>query len=247
MYREPFLDRVRRFAKYLLKNSRAGVAVYPFIQKVWRAFAIPARIRRLHRHGYSVLSDMHALLTANGIPYYCDCGTLLGFVRDGGFITHDDDIDICIMPDYAPLSHVLRIFLDAGYGFVHGFKYGNRFVEFTVKHPSHITIDVFHHVQSKEDKRQLDEIFIRWFSGRKYPNETANTGLLFHLRGPDGISKMDVHGIGVNVPSNAIEVLDSEYGPWRTPDSKFNSEQLPHEELPDFVYRLTKEEALKMT
>lgn len=246
MYKEPLLDKIRRVTKRILKSSTLGKVVYPAIQKVWRKFAIPARIRRLHRHGYEVIADMHNLMVTNNIPYYCDCGTLLGFIRDKGFIKHDEDIDICIMPDFTPLSRVLKVFLDAGYGFVHGFKYDKRFIEFTVKHPNHITIDVFQHVKNSADSHFLDEIFIRWFPGRRYPDETANTGLKFLLRGPDSITETKIKDVEVAIPTNAEEVLDSEYGPWRIPDSGFNSEQLPHEELPDFVYRISKEEALSM-
>lgn len=246
MYHEPIMDKIRRLTKRILKSSNLGKGIYPVIQRIWRGFAIPARIKRLHRYGYEVLADVHRLLVAHNIPYYCDCGTLLGFIRDNGFIKHDDDIDICIMPGFTHLSEVLKIFLDAGYGYVHGFKYEKRFIEFTVKHPRHITIDVFQHVKNASDGHFLDEIFIRWFADRQYPDEKANTGLKFILLGPESLKTTKIHGVDVVIPSNAEEVLDSEYGPWRTPDSGFNSEQLPHEELPGFVYRMPKEEALAM-
>lgn len=42
------------------------------------------------------LRDLHAVLVEAGIPYWLDAGTLLGAIRNGGFIPWDDDADICI-------------------------------------------------------------------------------------------------------------------------------------------------------
>jgi phosphorylcholine metabolism protein LicD len=36
------------------------------------------------------------ILNNNNIPYYLDCGTLLGCVRENGFIKNDTDIDVTI-------------------------------------------------------------------------------------------------------------------------------------------------------
>lgn len=47
-----------------------------------------------------ILKDIDILLKENNIPYYLDAGTALGAVRHKGFIPWDDDLDICIMPEY---------------------------------------------------------------------------------------------------------------------------------------------------
>lgn len=47
-----------------------------------------------------ILSDIDTLLRKNGIPYFLDGGSALGAVRHNGFIPWDDDLDICIMPEY---------------------------------------------------------------------------------------------------------------------------------------------------
>lgn len=244
-YKELMLDRIKAFVKKVLKPSPVGRFLYPYIQKLWKAYSIPRKRRRLHKYGYDVLARMHATLTNAGIKYYCDAGTLLGFVRDGGFIKNDDDIDICIMPGKDSLVNVLRTFLGAGYGYVHGFDYKGRFLEFTVMDSIGISIDVFLHSYNAEDSRYLDEVFLRWFPDREYPNERANTGLLFKLLAPNGLKMIQVHGVEVVIPANAEEVLDSEYGPWRKPDPNFKSDFLVHTELPDFAYRITKDEALE--
>lgn len=246
MYKKSFLDRVRFLARKILKSSAVGRGLYPTIQKVWKLYAVPRNRRRLRKHGFDILKRLHALLTTHAVPYYCDCGTLIGFIRDGGFIPHDDDIDIAIMPDTVKASSVLKLFLDSGYGFVHAFRYADRMIEFTVADYTGTTIDVFCHKWIKDDPGYLEEIFIRWYKNRNYPNERANTGLKFRLRGPEGLKTITVGGVETSVPSNAEEVLDSEYGPWRKPDPNFKSEQIENEELPDFVFRMTESEALAM-
>ena len=243
-YKESLLDKVKAFVKKILKPSPIGRAVYPCIQKIWKDYSIPRKRRRLHKYGYEVLSRMHKILTDAGVQYYCDAGTLLGFVRDGGFIKNDDDIDICIMPGSASLPKVLKTFLDAGYGYVHGFDYKGRFLEFTVMDPVRISIDVFMHSSCEDDRRFLNEIFLRWFPDREYPSENANTGLLFRFLAPSGLQTTKVHGVEVVIPANAEEVLDSEYGPWRNPDPSFKSDSLTHTELPGYAYRITQDEAL---
>ena len=136
------------------------------------------------------------------------------------------------------------MFLDAGYGYVHGFDYNGRFLEFTVMDPARISIDVFMHSHCEDDPCFLNEIFLRWFPDRKYPSEKANTGLLFRFLAPNGLKKIEVHGVEVLIPANAEEVLDSEYGPWQHPDPNFKSDSIQHGEVPGYIYRISQDEAL---
>lgn len=46
------------------------------------------------------LKDLGALLDAHGIPWWVDCGTLLGVYRHEGIIPWDHDIDIAILEEY---------------------------------------------------------------------------------------------------------------------------------------------------
>lgn len=49
---------------------------------------------RLHVELLKALQTVDELFTSHDIPYWLCGGTLLGAVRDGGFIPHDDDIDL---------------------------------------------------------------------------------------------------------------------------------------------------------
>lgn len=236
---------VKEIGKKILKRVPGGRFVYEPIHQLYRnCYAVPCKKHRFRKHGYEVMKRVHTLLRSNCVPYYCACGTLLGFVRDGGFLKGERDIDIAIMPERISFAKVLSLFLANDFSFVHAFDYKGRLLEFTVRDKTGITIDVFMHAWHPGKAGYLDTVFLRWLPEIRYPSENANTGLLFLFRGPDEIKTVEINGIEVNIPVNSEEVLDSEFGPWRVPDPSFKSDNIPHEHLPDFVYRITEEEAL---
>lgn len=230
----------------ILKTSRLGRFVYPRIQRAWRSLVIPIRRKRLHKYGYGALSRLHELLTKNDVKYHCEAGTLLGIIRDGGFIKHDDDIDICVPPGNVSMTELIRVFINSGYEFVQCFEYDGHISEFTVRDRSGIPIDVFTCWYSDNAPDKMYQRFPRWSPDRKYPNARANHLLEFEYVRPTGSKTIKVHGAETMIPENYVEVLDSEFGPWRIPDPSFKSEMLKHKELPGFAFRLTKEEALMM-
>lgn len=235
---------MKEFIKKVLKSCALGRAAYEGLHKLYKAYNDPRKVRRLHKHGYETFKRLHEAMEKDQIPYYCEAGTLLGFIRDHGFIKHDDDIDIAIMPDTVAPRKVLGLFLANEFSFVHAFDYKGRLLEFTVRDKTGITIDVFMHAWHPGKAGYLDTVFLRWLPEIRYPSENANTGLLFLFRGPDEIKTVEINGIEVNIPVNAEEVLDSEYGTWRKPDPNFKSDSLKYEELDEYSYRVLKEEFL---
>jgi len=226
-----------------LKSSVLGHAIYPFCQKCWRAYSVPKRRRRLQVHGAKALDRLHRLMQEHNVPYYCDYGTLIGFVRDKGFIKHDDDIDISIQPGRMKPADVLKIFLDAGYGFIHGFDYDGKFMEFSVFDSSGISIDVFFPIPIGGGKVHGYQPI--WDPARQYPNEKANTLIEYDFIEATGVKTIDIVGVQAHIPGNFEEVLTSEYGPWKVPDAKFNTvTDRIHRELKGFAFRLSKNEAL---
>ena len=239
------IQKAKVFLQNILKTSSIGRRIYPKLQKMWRSIVIPMRRRRLHRHGYGALARLHNLFAKKGVAYYCEAGTLLGFIRDKGFIKHDDDIDICVPPDSKPLSEVLNILVNEGYAFVQCLQYENKISEFTVRDQTGIPIDVFTYRASDSAPGKMYEMFPRWYPTRDYPNERANNILEFEYIKPTALIEIEVHGVKTSVPENYEEVLVSEFGPWRVPDPTFKSEMLTHRELLGFCYRIDLDEALK--
>lgn len=237
---------IKVWIQNILKTSVIGRHVYPRMQKAWRSVVIPLRRKRLHKYGYEALSRLHQLLTKNGIAYHCEAGTLLGIVRDGGFIKHDDDIDICVPPGKLSMCGVLRIFIDAGYAFVQCLEYEGHISEFTVRDRTGIPIDIFSCRLPANEPNKMYQMFPRWSPTRKYPNARANHLLEFEYVRPTGTKVVTVHGVEAMIPENYVEVLDSEFGPWRIPDPSFKSEMLQHREMPGFCYRIDLSGALNL-
>lgn len=245
-YRKSFILKVKDNVRNWLKDSWLGRKAYPIVQRCWRTYAIPKRQKRLQKYGPAVLMRLHQLMLKHNIPYYCDYGTLIGFMRDNGFIKHDDDIDISIQPGAMRPVEVLKVFMEAGYGFVHGFNYEGRLLEFTVADSSGVTIDVFFPAKMEKDG-MIHGYQPIWEPARIYPSEKANTVIEYDFVEAADIKTIKVVGTATLVPGNFDEVLTSEYGPWKVPDAKFNTvTDRKHRELPGFAFRLTKEEALAM-
>lgn len=231
-------------AQKLLKASFIGKFLYPIFQRLWRMYRIPQRRRLLRENGLKALGRLHHLLVSNNIHYYCDYGTLIGFMRENGFLKYDDDIDISIVPASSSPKDVLQVFMESGYGFIHGFRYENRIIEFSVMDASGVSIDVFF----PEKTQKLGIVYAYqpiWESTRKYPNERANTLIQYDFIEATGIKTIMIDGMAAAVPGNADEVLTSEYGPWRTPDSHFNTvTDRKYQVAPGFAYRVDKEDIL---
>lgn len=244
-YRKSLALRIKDSVRWLLKhNAIGGGAVYAFFQKCWRAYAIPRRQKRLHMHGPAAIRRLHELLSNAGVRYYADGGTLLGFIRDHGFIKHDDDMDISIHPGGIEPSAVLKLFIDAGYGFLHGFDYNGRIMEFSVVDVSGIPIDVFFPSKAAIAGKVLGHHPI-WDPMRQYPSEKANTMYEFEFAAAAGFKEVMILGERVVVPTNAEEILTTEYGPWQIPDAKFNNiADRVFRELPGYAYRVTADEIL---
>ena len=72
----------------------------------------------LHARLLTLLIKFHDICVSNGISYSLHGGTLLGAVRDGGFIPWDDDADVTLTRDeYEKFRRVMKSFDEEGYYF----------------------------------------------------------------------------------------------------------------------------------
>lgn len=236
---------MKALIKKVLKSSSIGRWIYPSIQKVYLMYAVPARRRRLRRHGVDAMRRLHEFFMVNKIDYYCDSGTLLGFVRDKGFIKTDDDIDVAIVEGSIKPVALLKLMLEAGYSYIHAFDYEGRILEFTVADKTGITVDCFFQTLQKDSTTILDAWGVYWKPDYNYPSETANSVISYPFLRPTGFKLIEVMGVLVRVPENDEEVLETEYHGWKVPDPNFKHDGgCPHTDWPGYAYRLTLNEAL---
>ena len=245
MKKKPIVLRINDLLKNCLKKTWLGETLYKkILQPIWLSYRLPRARKLMNEFGYDILARVHSAFRKHHIPYYCDAGTLLGFVRDGGFIKGDADFDFSVLPEYGSLAKALRALLSEGYRFVYAYKFQGRLLEFTVMDPKiQLTMDVFQSEYVDDTHKKLIVRYLRWFKGRNYPTPQDNSVLEFQFAAPTCIKEMVVHGVTVDVPENAEAILDDEYGPWRKPDPNFKSDMIPHVEAPYFAHRLTEEEA----
>lgn len=104
------------------------VAKIPFAKRLLKPFYYPYKNRlqkkrnKVYRkNALEVLNAFDKCLTDNGYPYILLFGTLLGAVREKGFIKHDADIDTAIwIDDYD--DNLVRVLLSAGFVLDHKYE-----------------------------------------------------------------------------------------------------------------------------
>ena len=181
----------------------------------------------LQARGFEICSKIHEALTAAGIKYFADHGTLLGLIRENGMIAHDTDMDFSIPPDqsvqavYATLSKV-------GFSLVHGFALHGEVQEITVAYGG-ITIDFFKCHSIGDDLGHY--VFCPQYDMKR----GVLTGVMAHERRRPPLKGLEVREFGthmkarISIPTNAIEYLTASYGNWQVPDSTtdFCSDKIP--------------------
>ncbi len=210
----------------ILKTSVAGRKLYPIIRKYYWRFAWERVRRRLHTHGYEVLRRVDDVAERHNIPYFASYGTLLGFIRDGGFIAHDADIDLGVLPGTITPQKLVDILLrqESGFRFVRALEFREHITEVTFQCMK-IVLDFFFY-EVDGDRMFVTSYF--WEPGRRYPSARENSVRRIYQAPVTHLTKMTVHGVNVSVPVNSEELIASQYGPgWRVPDPRWKNENHP--------------------
>ena len=162
------------------------------------------------------LKAIAEVLNEAGIPWWVDCGTLLGTYRYGGVIPWDEDVDISILlPDFENarralnrLDPALYLVQDwSGRDFPHTY-----FKVFVKKTYEFIDIDCF---AIDEEKRELSCVFSldkhlffpEWFKIRE---RRFTAPLAYETLFP--LKKGTFDGIEVFVPNDTVKYLQRVYG-----------------------------------
>ena len=148
--------------------------------KPWRKYmeyCANKRVRQFHKYGLEALEVFNKCMNENGHKYTLAFGTLLGAVREHGFIPHDNDIDLAMwIDDYTPklIQNLKRYGIKRKHTYtIEGGKIGREdsfsykgvqldIGQFCKRNPTHIKIEpnVAHLIQSFECSIQRNLRFI---------------------------------------------------------------------------------------
>ena len=229
--------------KKALKNSVLGRIIYEPLHKLYRLYSVPHRQHMLRKNGAIVLKHLSDVFSRHGILAYATYGTLLGFIRDSGFIPTDDDIDVGILPGTWTPSKLLPVLLnEEGFAFVVAFSYEGRVSEFKLSYLG-VPIDFFFY-EDMGDSFKAHAYY--YFPSEAYPNDKANTAKMIVEPKVTELKDIDIFSVKFPIPSDSERVLAQLYGAdWRIPNAKWDDSMHPTiVTLPKFGYSVSKEVVL---
>ena len=209
---EEMKTRIISVLRWMLLRLPFGKCVYSRLVKKRRENESLNNRRLLQEKGWEVLDAVHKSL-ARDFQCFVDYGTLLGLMRDHGFISHDDDMDFGVMPGTSP-ARLLRRLLDSGFDYKGAYEYGERIREIAVFYHG-LHIDFF--FNETIDKEFCAFVFYAK-SGITYVK--GNELSAFRIRRPSigSIEEVEVNGSKFFIPTNYEEILKAAYGDtWRIP------------------------------
>ena len=205
---------VRKIRLLLRENKWLRATARPFV--IWLMNDVLKHKQRLIRkYGYDAVRLIHEAAHAVDMPYYADCGTLLGFVREKGFIAHDADMDFSMCPDSGRVRLFYAALRERGFEFERFILFDGGLRVFSVRFKE-ISIDFFQRYLSKDGK------FLYVVADKK-----DDFWPVFSRPLPRNFKEVVIHGVAVRIPGNSEELLQSMYGDWRTPVVKWEDAMAP--------------------
>ena len=180
------------------------------------------------KRAFKVLCLTKSALDSLSINYWLTDGTLLGFIREGNFIPHDNDMDLGVHINQHS-TQIIKAFADLD--LKHFKTYGTieRGLVYSFKHGEE-KLDIFFFYDDGE---------FMWHAAWPYKNKIANLKIIKWL----GLSKprmikflypkfstkiMVFQGVEFNVPSDPIQYLVLKYGEtWKIPIKKWDWAKSP--------------------
>ncbi len=190
-------------------NFKIGDIIWNFSRNIYIKYICLTPCKRLQKYGIGAIYEVHNILNKYKLPYFADYGTLLGIIREKGFIKHDDDIDFTIPPNSpSPREYMEILNKSKKLKFCWGFEYKGRITELTYSYKE-IPIDFF--FSCVEDGCIYDYVYIYTKGGAEWipyrQKRMINNKFIKTV-----VNKQEVF-----IPDNYEEVLKTTYGNWRQP------------------------------
>ena len=179
----------------------------------------PKTAAALQAVGYDLIAEAKRAADSAGVALFADFGTLLGFVRDGGFMSHDLDLDMGVILGDVPYGAFHQSLLDHGFKLWRRYYLGSRVVE-----------ESYHYILNGQKIKcdfnyyeVTDEYSRTWLFYRKpdvaYGRCTRNV-VEMNYSPITGVETLEVSGHPVPVPVQPERLLREKYGEgWTTKDT----------------------------
>lgn len=103
MNKNHFMTSLYETAHVIFKFKPLKAVVFPIYKKIFIDPGTKKRNAKFHQYALEALTEFHKCMEKNKHPYTLMFGTLLGAIREHGFIKHDLDIDTSMWwNDYTP-------------------------------------------------------------------------------------------------------------------------------------------------
>jgi hypothetical protein len=198
-------------------RSRLGRA------KRWTLARLPARTaasQSFDLRAAVALAELNKELSTHHVRAFLISGSLLGCIRDSGFISWDKDIDVGVFTDDIEPADLERAFDRTSTFHVRRLDFNTD--RLRVNHSNGVAIDIFPHYR-EDGLIWHDGTATRWWNR------------------PFGLRAIDFLGDKVFVPDPPEQYLDDNYGDWRVPVPDFDARlDTPNVEVtdPDYFHTL---------
>jgi len=198
--------------KLINKNQKLKSILLKIYQHTIEDYQKYRRKKTFQKHGKEALFRIDDAFREIGIVYWLEFGTLLGAVRDRGFIEHDNDIDLACFFDDFKQEHE-KIFLKYGFKKTREFLIDNgsfgREETYTYKG---VDVDIFYF--HKRDHEMYCHLFMPQ-EGQGWRGTFRDKGdfLVRELTYANaGFNKMDFLGRNFSIPADIEQHLSASYG-----------------------------------
>lgn len=219
-----------KFIKKVLKKNK-------LITRIYVKITYKISSNKIKRYGSQLLNDLYCALKPTNHLFFLDYGALLGFVREGTFLSHDPDIDISIIyKDEKTYKNIEHALIKAGFRKKFcKFKKDKIILEGYVKYGT--KIDVFYYY-NKGNKSYAYSTYE--FKDRNYKEPYDRSILKYEYSLINETIKNKWGDCEFPIPKNYIQTLTEKYGEkWSIPIKTWgidNYKETVHEITDDGIY-----------
>lgn len=209
-----FYTRMTEFANLAAK--------IPGVKKLFKPLYYPIKTliqrrgnKAFKKNSLSVISEFTSCLDKNRIPYTIAFGTLLGGIREKGFIKHDCDIDLAMWIDERP-ENLPEILSEVGFKLEHTFSIENATLGLEETYTkAGVGIDIFYFFPAI-NKHPYCCDFLVCDGTATYASSMKKHGRVLARRIEMPMTRermvVDFEGLKLYAPINAHELLEFRYG-----------------------------------